>query len=103
MDKKEIQKKLDAVNKIFREDQSGIIAEIYDLNSMLIFTEIEWGDWKHEHGYCDWIMQENGFRKVGEQITEEDGSDCYSAVHFYKYGTKPSRQKEPIKVEVINQ
>jgi hypothetical protein len=30
-------------------------------------------------------MQENGFIFAGEEVTEEDGSDCYSATHAYIY------------------
>ncbi len=47
-------------------------------------VSIEWGDWKHEHGYLDYLMKENGFILVNEEVTEEDGSDCYSATHEYK-------------------
>jgi hypothetical protein len=52
---------------------------------MLICIDITWGDWKHEHGHADYIMRNNGFEKVGEQITEEDGSDCYSSIHYYLF------------------
>ena len=45
---------------------------------------IEWGDWKHDHLYIDYLMQQNGFKKVDEEITEEDGGDCFSSVHYYK-------------------
>lgn len=47
-------------------------------------VSIEWGDWKHEHGYLDYLMKENGFILVNKEVTEEDGSDCYSATHEYK-------------------
>ena len=46
--------------------------------------EISWGDWKHEHAKTDWIMMEAGFRVVDVFVTEDDGSDCYSAVHRYE-------------------
>lgn len=49
---------------------------------------IEWGDWKHEHGYLDYLMKKNGFIKVDEKITEEDGSDCFSAIHYFKLKDK---------------
>ena len=45
---------------------------------------IEWGDWKHDHAHTDYCMKVNGFKKVGEEVTEEDGSDCYSSVHTYQ-------------------
>lgn len=47
-------------------------------------VHIEWGDWKHEHGALNQIMNLNGFRQVEERVTEEDGSDCYSAIHTYQ-------------------
>ena len=83
MDKEKIQEMLDSANKEFQENQSSIIAEIYSLETMLIVIEIECGDWKHEHGYADYVMSQHGFTKVQEQVTEEDGSDCYSSNHYY--------------------
>lgn len=44
---------------------------------------IEWGDWKHEHGYCDYLMKELGYTKIGAIVTAEDGSDCFSAERCY--------------------
>ena len=51
----------------------------------LIAVEINWGDWKHEHARADWLIGENGGRLINEMVTEEDGSDCYSAVHYYAF------------------
>ena len=48
-----------------------------------IRISIEWGDWKHDHYLIDYAMKEKGYTKVGETMTEEDGSDCYSSVHRY--------------------
>lgn len=45
---------------------------------------IEWGDWKHDHIYCDELMKELGFELEGEYELDEDGSDCYSSSHQYK-------------------
>ena len=45
---------------------------------------VDWGDWKHDHAYIDYLMKVNGFKKVGEELTEVDGSDCYSSVHSYQ-------------------
>lgn len=44
---------------------------------------IEWGDWKHDHGLCRSIMEDLGYLFLDENVTEEDGSDCYSAIHHY--------------------
>ena len=47
--------------------------------------EIIWGDWKHAHLRADYLMEQFGFKAVSENVTEEDGSDCYSAIHVYEY------------------
>lgn len=46
---------------------------------------VKWGDWKHEHLYIEHVMKSNGFIQIDERTTEEDGSDCYSAVHTFRY------------------
>lgn len=53
----------------------------------LLCIEITWGDWKHDHMRLDCLMNDN-FNVLATTInvTEEDGSDCYSAVHFYVLG-----------------
>lgn len=49
----------------------------------VVVVSIEWGDWKHDHRYCDYLMSNIGFERLHEEVTEEDGSDCYSSDHFY--------------------
>jgi hypothetical protein len=49
---------------------------------------INWGDWKHEHGYADYLVKKFFMDKglgieVEEEVTEENGSDAYSADHYY--------------------
>lgn len=44
---------------------------------------ISWGDWKHEHAFCDQLMAYLGYNCDDEIVTEENGSDCYSAEHYY--------------------
>lgn len=57
--------------------------EVYGDNSQFSI-EIEWGDWKHDHGFCDHLIETVFGRKcINEEVTEEDGSDAYSAVHTY--------------------
>ena len=46
--------------------------------------EISWGDWKHDHRYLEHLMGELDYILVDKKITNEDGSDCYSADHYYK-------------------
>lgn len=48
-----------------------------------VAVHIEWGDWKHEHGWCDDLMGYIGYVCGNEVVTEEDDSDCYSATHYY--------------------
>lgn len=49
-----------------------------------VMIEIFWGDWKHDHLMCDWMMKELGYELLTAIVTQEDGSDCYSAVRVYK-------------------
>ena len=44
---------------------------------------IEWGDWKHSHMFLDNVMKSLGYNLTDEVITEEDGSDTYSSIHYY--------------------
>lgn len=54
-----------------------------------IYVSIHWGDWKHEHLRLQYLVTE--FSKANDiniehidtQITEEDGSDTYSAIHTF--------------------
>lgn len=46
-------------------------------------VEICWGDWKHDHGRCRHLMGKIGYIRQTIEVTEEDGSDCFSAVHTY--------------------
>ena len=51
--------------------------------------EINWGDWKHDHLWCDYEVNEFVKSKNhevvshAEELTDEDGSDTYSAIHSY--------------------
>ena len=59
-------------------------------NSVFVVT-IHWGDWKHDHWRCDNLIEE--FAKAHDivlanktcDIIDEDGSDCYSARHYYVF------------------
>lgn len=46
---------------------------------------ITWGDWKHEHARADYVVAGIGGSLLWAYVTEEDGSDCYSAVHKYQF------------------
>jgi hypothetical protein len=64
----------------------GASAEVYSTiynNRPVIAVEITWGDWKHDHLFVDHILMSNGFAHIANETTEEDGSDCYSAIHYF--------------------
>ncbi len=61
---------------------NGIYGDVSDYDGT-VEVEISWGDWKHDHGFCDHLMTYIGYNSDDEQVTEENGSDTYSAIHFY--------------------
>ena len=65
-----------------KKKKNGIFAEVWEENNE-IKVQIDWGDWKHEHLRCDYLMGEIGYELQSTVTTEEDGSDCYSALHTY--------------------
>ena len=64
---------------------NGIYADVYHYSHDVpaIVVSISWGDWKHEHGWANNLMAYLGYTEIGNQVTEENGSDCYSADHYY--------------------
>lgn len=59
-------------------------SEIYTNSEGVVSVLIEWGDWKHEHLWCNDLMAYIGFDTCCEEyVTEENGSDCYSAEHYF--------------------
>lgn len=48
-----------------------------------VIVSISWGDWKHEHGWCEDLMSYIGYTQIDVEETEENGSDCYSADHYF--------------------
>jgi len=78
----ELQKYID---KETGRPQTFFVDETFD--DRLVIS-INWGDWKHEHGYADYLVKKFFMDKglgieVEEEITDEDGSDTYSADHYY--------------------
>ena len=70
-----------AVRSLFNE--KDCYYEVYPCGET-IAVEITWGDWKHDHGFVDYLLRTIfGFKKVDEEITEEDGSDTYSSIHYF--------------------
>lgn len=61
-----------------------IHASVYQrMDLPVVAVEINWGDWKHDHLHADLVVERLGGLLVSTQLTEEDCSDCYSAVHNY--------------------
>ena len=57
----------------------------YQNGSGEIEIYVDWGDWKHDHFALDWFMIEKfNLACIRNVTTEENGSDCYSSIHFYK-------------------
>ena len=73
--------KAERAEQILRDN--NIWADAYPHTDVLIAVEINWGDWKHEHLRAKWLLEEAGFIHIAEDVTEEDGSDCYSAIHYF--------------------
>lgn len=56
--------------------------EVFEVEGGICIS-VSWGDWKHDHLYLNHIMKEIGYSCDDEIVTEEDGSDCYSAEHYF--------------------
>jgi hypothetical protein len=81
-----LKKLQEKVENLLRDNKVYSYELDFDLdNDRVVYIELEWGDWKHDHLSLKWLMEENGFTQVGEEVTEEDGSDCYSAIHTFIY------------------
>ena len=73
------------IAKIEKEvSDKGVYADVYQYADLpVVCVEINWGDWKHDHLRADWILEELGWNLFKTEITDEDGSDCYSAIRYY--------------------
>lgn len=74
--------KLKDIKKYLNEN--GVYPDvIYAHDADMLEIEITDGDWKHEHGRCRHLMSAIGYDQQVIITTEEDGSDCFSAIHKY--------------------
>ena len=64
-------------NKVYEQ------VDPYGLDLPVVEIEISWGDWKHDHLRLKWLMDKIGCPCVNTIVTEENGSDCYSAIHRF--------------------
>lgn len=81
---KKVMEKSEEIYKMLRDN--GIYADVEQFNELpVVVVSIHWGDWKHEHARAKWLISENikGVNYFNSVVTEEDGSDCYSADHRY--------------------
>lgn len=67
----------------FLSDHEVGISDVNESPEGTVIVSVEWGDWKHSHAYLDTLMKRLGYTKDDETVTEENGSDCYSADHYF--------------------
>lgn len=60
-----------------------VYGDVYTTTEGQIMVYISFGDWKHEHGWCDELMGYIGYGYDDAIVTEEDGSDTFSAERYY--------------------
>lgn len=60
--------------------ENKISAEV-GYSEINIFIEIIWGDWKHQHMRTKYLISQN----FHTEETETDGSDCFSAIHYFYF------------------
>ena len=81
--KQHVREAIEKTEKILEaEGISALVSAYEDISAFTV--EINWGDWKHEHARAKYIIESNGIGKlVKSETTEEDGSDTYSAIHYF--------------------
>lgn len=84
MDRDELYEYSEKVQKLL--DSNYISADVYPhWNLPVIVIDIHWGDWKHDHGRAKWLISQHGGDFITSKVTEENGSDCYSAEHYFAF------------------
>lgn len=79
---KKICERAENIDKILNE--YDVWADVYPHHTLpVVCVEINKGDWKHNHWRCDEILEEYGYVKMSEKTTWDDGSDCYSSIHYF--------------------
>lgn len=65
-------------------NDNGVWSEVYtQCEGKVIVVDIDWGDWFHQHLWARDLMRYLGYTEIGSKVTEEDGSDTYSAEHYF--------------------
>lgn len=73
------------LEKFFSEKKVWFDSIDYEEDGTVVVT-IHWGEWKHDHMRCDcYAVDFFGANLIHRwnETTESDGSDCYSAKHYY--------------------
>lgn len=73
------------IARIFKENDMDYDWEVSPTDGTITIN-VYWGDWKHDHRFLQWVMAKNNYRVTNRVITEEDGSDAFSAEYEFKYG-----------------
>lgn len=71
------------INKYLDDNKFQYHVYPHGLDMPVVECEIHWGDWKHEHLRLKWLMEQIGVPFITTRLDEENGSDCYSATHFF--------------------
>lgn len=64
--------------------------EVWPSDEDTICVDVSWGDWRHDHLRLDKVAKEffesKGYDviNIDTEVTDEDGSDTYSATHSYR-------------------
>ena len=71
---------------LFKHDRSDeVFYNDFD-NKIEIQVFVNNGDWKHDHLRVAHLINDTFCPdEIREEVTEEDGSDCYSAVHIFTF------------------
>lgn len=73
---------IDMISRYLNDNGCGH-DDVYHENEQLC-VYISWGDWKHSFIWLDNLMRYIGYDLNDEEVTEENGSDCYSAIHYFR-------------------
>lgn len=66
-------------------DELGITDDTLEMKHKEFSLKVT-GDWKHEHLHTNQIIEKTfNCKLISEDVTEEDGSDFYTAIHTYKF------------------
>jgi len=76
-----LQQYLDEEDADYREINQPLYNNKYMAN--YIFDIEVCGDWRHSHLRLKYLMEQIGYVLTSKKVTEEDGSDWYTAIHRY--------------------